>query len=196
MGAPVALPTAMVVGDAALPARAPAAIEASALGAPPSVFAERFAAARRDPAFSPAIATQVAAPRIGMHQIVPACMLVFGLAMMGSVGRGPGAGMGTLFLVGWCGLVGWFLVRAVRPLLAPSLARLGIVRSCDSHVRVLRDDDGARSQIEHRVTLELEDGRRVALQGEAAVIATLVEGDLGVAYTRADHLVGFRRLIG
>lgn len=46
------------------------------------------------------------------------------------------------------------------------------------------------------VTLELEDGNRLALGGADDVLHTVVEGDCGVAWgqVKGEQLIGFRRL--
>ena len=205
------LPIAMVMagGAANLPEpsapAAPAAIDPRALAAPPSEFAARFERARRDPDHAAAMATDVAAPGLGSETFVPLGFGALGVVFMLTwVSHAPGgmALFGVVFLAVWLGLVWKMAGPALRRFAAPVEKRLAVVRTRSNHIRTTstRDDDSAqvttRTEVEQRAVLELDDGRRLALGGRDDVMGTLVERELGVAYIKGDHLIGFRRLAG
>lgn len=210
MGEAQPLPPAAVVTGKAMtwPAvttpSGPPAADPMTLPAPPSAFRERFALARRAPGFDEAIAAQVAAPhgQMTLSLLAPLGFMAFGLVFMVNWLSLAPAGMalgGVVFLVVWLSITGGMALKAWTTMSAPQQAHLACVRSRETlvthhtaHHRMHRR--GVRTELQHRVMLELEDGRRLSLNGDDSIIGTLVEDDVGVAYVKGERLIGFRRL--
>lgn len=202
LGATTALlPPARVVDGGALavtPRDAAAlAVSADALPAPPSQHAARFAAARRDPDLAAALQTSIATPasleRARFALPLVGVLLACWIAATASHRISPAWSAIVLALLAVCAAVGR---QALRDLRAPYTSALAVVIDRRSGVRVRGGDDVATDHfgLAHRALLELEDGRRLALTGDDAALATLVDGDCGVAYVKGGRLLGFRRL--
>lgn len=195
MGDAQALPVAIARVDGAAPVAALATTTAGALAAPPTPYAERFAAARRDPAFSAALAERVTAdPSARNRQAVTFAGLgVVGFLLIGVTSGSYGASFAQVATAIWCVLLALGFFRLFSP--APHRRELAYV--------ITRASFAAQTQEltvltlpSAPVVLELEDGRRLAAPGEVNVVAGLVPGDCGVAHFQGERLVGFRRLAG
>lgn len=181
------------------PVASPARLDPTELPAPPSTFADRFALARRDPEFATAIASQVAAPsgEQALSLLGALGMVAFGVFFASLWLGGAPAEMvpiGVIFMVIWLGTAGRGALRAWGTFAAPQRAELACIRSRETLALRRGRRHESDADLQHRVTLELEDGRRLSLQGTDAIIGPLTEDDLGIAYVKGDRLIGFRRL--
>ena len=131
-----------------------------------------------------------------MHLAV--AFMVFGLLFASTwMSQAPGEmqAFGVVFFLVWFGTTGTMAWRAWSAMSAPQVTHLACVRARDTVVSHRHHGKhGSHTTVTQRATLELEDGRRLALTGEDAVVGTLVEDDVGVAYVKGERLVGFRRL--
>lgn len=170
-----------------------------ALPAPPSTLGPRFAVARRDPDYEGALTTRVHATsdaevlRIAMGGVA----MVLGLVLSRYVfvdGHGEMTAIGMLFAIVWIVATGTMCWRAYNDLHAPVVSHLAHVLDRRAIVAHHNTEDGVHTTVTQQIILELEDGRRLALGGADAVIATLIQDDIGIAYVKGPRLIGFRRL--
>ena len=131
------------------------------------------------------MAVTVKPPPPGVELVVPAVMMVFGacfavfwMAMAPAFMKV----MGGLFFVAWFGILGAQVRRSWRRVAAPTERYLACAIDRGTAARQVSGKHGTRTITEERVTLELEDGRRLALTGAAAVLGTVVDGDVGGAF--------------
>ncbi len=117
-------------------------------------------------------------------------------AGVGGMAAGP---FGSLFgvvplLMAGIGVVG--LVIAVKRLKAVSLSPLRRVPAVvlGKRTHVSGGGDSSQTSTQHYVTLETESGQRVECHVSGRVSGLLKEGDLGIAFLKARHLLDFRRL--
>jgi hypothetical protein len=198
------LPAAIVVrGGSGSPAGADStAIVPASLGDPPTKYVEQFALARKDPAYTAAMTARARPPGLGVRFYVSLVSLAgFGIALDALLlSAGPSLAwyvVATAFSVLWFGFLGRAIRGAWRRHTVPIERRLAYVVERRTETNLFHDDHDSppRTIVEQRATLELEDGKRLALVGVDENLGTLVEGDVGVAYTQDGRLVAFRRLV-
>lgn len=154
------------------------------------VGGEHFANARRTRGYETAMEAPVPRMKLGLTLAVFVLFIGIGIAMLVLKLGGDPRVTG-----GWPGLAGWFVVLGafawleLRVYVAPPRTRL----ACAVRRDTMRRQKGGSYQI---AELEFEDGKRVTVKGDDALLDTVREGDLGVFATRADRLIAFHRLDG
>ena len=160
----------------------------------PTATAERFARAQVSPALEGALAHTPRSPVSPLEWIAPLGMAGFGVFFFSRfVGDAPGGfqAFGTLFALVWFAVLAWMIARVVRIAQAPLVRTVALV--VDTH-RELHGGGEHRVHTHHYVVLQDEHGARTKLACPDRLVGLVSEGDLGVAYTKADRLADFVRL--
>jgi hypothetical protein len=163
--------------------------------------AERFAQARRDPAFERALAAPVPPPRlaatvlpVGVFAVI---WVVFGGVIIRGATRGP-YGATVLFPIAivTVGLVGIIatIAKAVRKAKAPVERRLAVVIDERTEINTTGSGDDRRTTTRYYTALQDERGDRVQASTPGALAGVIARGDIGVAVLRGGDLVDFHRI--
>jgi hypothetical protein len=161
-----------------------------------STDAQRFDAVTAHPLYPEAMAWSPPSP--GMLEIGLAIfMMVAGLVGLDFVYRGYLLGGRLLpihiilFAVAWFGILGWVLVRAIRFYRAPVDRTVAVV--IDERTRVDGGGNDTSAHTHYYVTLQLRDGFRFEREADGHLAGLVTRGDAGLAYTKGDQLLFFRR---
>lgn len=163
-------------------------------------LAERFARLEEDPSYpelmeaTPSAGQGTFLSQIGVGAVGLVLFIVVGLFMTGVAGAvfAPMALIPlAIVVVGVVAMLKGVMSGATR-INAPLRRMPALV--VGERTKITGGGDNSSAKTSYYITLEFKSGDRAEFSTSDEVIGAVTEGDLGVAYTKADYLVDFRRV--